>query len=315
MFTRTPVPGSSPARLRPRVLAAGALLVATAVVTTACGDDSGKDATKDTVKPSTETVVDRTPVAAAPDQVVKFTAKEYSFEGPKQVKAGLTELTLTNQGMEDHQLALFRMKDGVTPGEVLGALGEKGLDAGKAYGNWVAGPNGAAAGATTSVVAELEPGTYIVACVIPDATGAPHAMKGMLTDLTVTPSKTKAASDPAGLPEVDLGDYHFTLPKGFDGHGPLVVKNSGKVVHEAVIAKLAPGKTVQDVIAYEEQEAPRKGAAPYTFVAGTTFLDPGGHARLDLDLEDGDYTFICFLPVPGGKEHALLGMVHPFSVS
>jgi uncharacterized cupredoxin-like copper-binding protein len=315
MFTRTPSSTTS-TRVRPRVLAAGAVLVASAVLVTACGDDSSdKGTTNSTVKAPVATVVDRAPVPAQPDQVVKFTAKEYSFEGPKQVKAGLTELTLTNQGMEDHQLALFRMKDGVTPGEVLGALGEKGLDAGKAYGNWVAGPNGAAAGATTSVVAELEPGTYIVACVIPDATGAPHAMKGMLTDLTVTPSKTKAASDPAGLPEVDLGDYHFTLPKGFDGHGPLVVKNSGKVVHEAVIAKLAPGKTVQDVIAYEEQEAPRKGAAPYTFVAGTTFLDPGGHARLDLDLEDGDYTFICFLPGPGGKEHALLGMVHPFSVS
>jgi uncharacterized cupredoxin-like copper-binding protein len=313
MFNRTPVPGSS-ARVRPRVLAAGALLVATAVVTTACGDDSGKDATKETVKPSTQTVVERTPVAAKPDQVVAFTAKEYAFSGPKQVKAGLTELTLTNKGMEDHQLALFRMHDGVTPGEVLAALGQKGLDAGAQYGEWVAGPNGASAGVTASVVTDLEPGKYIVACVIPDATGTPHAMKGMLTDLTVTPSTGTAASDPAGLPEVDLGDYHFTLPANFDGHGPLVVKNGGKVVHEAVIAKLAPGKTVQDVNAYEEEAPPRKGAAPYTLVAGTTFLDPGGHARLDLDLEHGDYTFICFLPGPGGREHAVLGMVHPFSV-
>jgi uncharacterized cupredoxin-like copper-binding protein len=297
--------------VRPRALVAGALFTATTLLTVACGSDTDPSASAGTNRPTTTVA----PVKAArPDQVLRFSAKEYSFTGPKEAPAGLTELTLTNDGAEDHQLALFRMNEGVEPGTVLGALGEKGLDAGLQFGTWVPGPNGTAPGLTTSVVSDLEPGRYIVACVIPDSTGAPHAMKGMLTDLTVTAAAKPATQEADGLPEVRLGDYHFELPKDI-GSGPLVIVNGGDVVHEAVIAKISDGKTVADLVEYESQPFPRTGKAPYTLVDGTTFLDPGGRARLDLDLPAGDYAFVCFLPGPGGKPHLALGMVHPFTVS
>jgi uncharacterized cupredoxin-like copper-binding protein len=287
------------------------VLTTTALLAVACGgddDDNAADA------PGTSTTVTAPVEAAEPDQVVKFSAKEYSFTGPKSVPAGLTQLDLDNTGTEDHQLALFRMNEGVEPATVLAALGEKGLDAGLQYGSWVPGPNGTAPGTTTSVVVELGPGKYIVACVIPDATGTPHAMKGMLTDLTVTPASGPPAQSPAGLPEVQLGDYHFELPPGL-GNGPVVIVNGGKVVHEAVVAQLLPGKEVEDLVAYESQPFPRRDAPPYKLVTGTTFLDPGGRGRLDLSLPVGDYVWACFIPGPGGKPHLALGMVHPFSVS
>jgi hypothetical protein len=294
------------------VLAAAAVLSTTTVLVAACGSDDGQQVSQ----PSTATVVERAPVKAAqPDQVLKFTAEEYSFKGPKTAPAGLTELQLTNTGMEDHQLGLFRLKGGVDPATVLGAVGKDGLDAAMRFGEFVAGPNGTAPSTSTAVVAELEPGQYIVLCGIPDAQGVPHAMKGMLTDLTVTPAPKASAQDPAGLPEMGLTEYHFDLPKGFDGPGPVVVVNKGKSVHEAVVARIDEGKTVADVIGYESQRYPRAGAAPYTLVAGTTFLSPGERARVDLDLPAGKYAWLCFLPSPDGGPHLALGMVHPFAVS
>jgi len=297
--------------VRSRALAAGLVLTTSALLAVACGGDDDDSAA---ASGSTTTATAAPVEAAAPDQVVKFTAKEYAFTGPASVPAGLTRLDLQNSGKLDHQLALFRLNEGVEPATVLAALGEKGLDAGLQYGSWVPGPNGTAAGTTTSVVAELEPGTYIVACVIPDADGTPHAMKGMLSNLTVTPATGETAKDPAGLPEVRLSEYHFDLPKTL-GRGPVVVVNGGKVVHEAVIAQMLPGKEVADLVAYESQPFPRSDAPPYKLVTGTTFLDPGGRARLDLDLPAGDYVWACFIPGPGGKPHLALGMVHPFSVS
>jgi hypothetical protein len=298
--------------VRTHVIAAGAVLSATAMLVAACGSDDGD---RQASQPSTATVVERAPVTAAhPDQVLKFTAKEYSFEGPKTAPAGLTELQLTNTGMEDHQLGLFRLDDGVDAATVLGAVGKDGLDAAMPYGKFVAGPNGTAPSTSTSVVAELEPGKYVVLCAIPDPQGVPHVMKGMLTDLTVTAATGTAAHDPAGLPEVGLSEFHFDLPKGFDGSGPVVVVNKGKSVHEAVIARLADGKTVADVVDYESLPYPRKSAAPYTLVTGTTFVSPGEHARLDLDLPAGEYAWLCFLPGPKGSPHLALGMVHPFTV-
>jgi uncharacterized cupredoxin-like copper-binding protein len=295
--------------VRSRALVAGLVLTSTALLAVACGGDDDADAT------GTTTSVAAVPVEAAqPDQVVKFAAKEYAFTGPKSVPAGLTRLELDNTGHEDHQLALFHLNEGVEPATVLAALGEKGLDAGLQYGSWVPGPNGTAPGTTTSVVADLEPGKYIVACVIPDATGTPHAMKGMLTDLTVTAATKEAANDPDGLPEVKLGDYHFELPEHL-ANGPVVVVNGGKVVHEAVVTQLLPGKEVADLVEYESQPFPRTDAPPYKLVTGTTFLDPGGRARLDLALPAGDYVWACFIPGPDGKPHLALGMAHPFSIS
>jgi hypothetical protein len=297
------------------VLVATAVLSTTTLFVAACGSDDGDKQATSSSRPSATTALEQPVKAAAADQVLRFTAKDYSFEGPKTAPAGLTELQLTNRGLEDHQLGLFRLHDGVDAATVLGAVGKSGLDAAMPFGEFVAGPNGTAPSTSTAVVAELEPGKYLVLCGIPDAHGVPHVMKGMLTDLTVTPATKTAAQDPDGLPEVDLSEYHFELPKGFDGTGSVVVVNTGKSVHEAVVARIADGKSVSDVIEYESQQYPRRGTAPYTLVNGTTFISPGARGRLDLDLPAGDYAWLCFLPGPDGSPHLALGMVHPFTVT
>jgi hypothetical protein len=259
-----------------------------------------------------------------PDQTLRFVARDYSFAGPTTATAGLTELMLENEGAEDHQLALFRLDDGVEAGTVLAALGEAGnLEAGREYGEWIAGPNGVSNGASVSVVTTLEPGQYIVGCLIPSPDGTPHAMKGMLAALTV--SEASAPSAPttgpeaetadSALPRISLHDYHVMLPDGFDGSGPIEVVNEGDEVHELAIARLADGATANDVVDYETSPRPHSAPAPYALVTGTSFIDPGRTGRLDLDLAPGEYVALCFIPAPSGEAHLALGMVHPFTVT
>jgi uncharacterized cupredoxin-like copper-binding protein len=300
---------TSPLRRRALGLAVCAAL---GLSVAACGgDDSSRDTTA--ARPVSTEVPDRAP---RPPRTVTFEASDFAFSGPASVEAGVVALQLDNRGAEAHQLGLFKLNDGVDAGTVLGALGAAGnLEAGRAYGTWIAGPNGVAAGGQQSVVTELLPGQYVVACLMPGADGVPHAMKGMLTNLTVTPTTAPArAIGDSALPTIGLKNYFFELPKDFDGHGSVLVENRGDQVHELVIVKLNAGKTVDDVVAYEKTPAPR-GAAPFVDAGGVTFVDPGQRARMDLDLAPGNYAVVCYLPTPGdATPHLMLGMVHGFTV-
>jgi hypothetical protein len=314
-MTRTTRTTKTTAARRSPIVVAAAAMVSASLLVAACGSDD--DARRGGSRPSETAAAHTSHTAAPPGNVVEFAARDFGFDGPKQVPAGVTELRLANHGRVDHQLALFRMKDGVAAATVLGALQAGGLDAGKQYGAWIAGPNGTAAAHTTSVVTDLQPGKYLVACFIPDEHGTPHAALGMLTDLTVTPASAPAdhgAHEQTTGDEIVLRDYSFALPKGFGGRGSYDVVNRGTAVHEAVVVRLHDGTTVGDAIAYERGPVPRTAPPPYEMVSGTTIIDPGGRARLDLDLSAGRYAWLCFVPGPGGAPHLALGMAHPFTV-
>ena len=302
--------------MRPvRASSLAAVVVASVLTVVGCGASGDDTDAAAPTAPESAAAAEPAVSSVAPDQTLAFVAHDFSFEGPTEATAGLAELTLTNAGAEDHQLGLFRLNEGVEPGVVLAALGAAGhLEAGREYGEWIAGPNGAAPAASATVITHLEPGRYIVGCLIPSPDGTPHAMKGMLSELTVTPAVTETAPrNDAALPVVTLAEYHIELPADF-GTGSVTIRNAGEEVHEFLIAELADGATVQDVIAYESAPRPRTPAQPYTMVTGTSFIDPGGEGRLDLDLEAGEYVAICFIPAPTGEAHFALGMVHPFTV-
>jgi hypothetical protein len=253
-----------------------------------------------------------------PDQRLHFVARDFRFEGPTTASAGLTELTLDNAGVEDHQLALFRLNDGVEPGTALGAMSAAGnLEAGRPYGRWVAGPNSVARARGVSVVADLTAGRYIVGCLMPAADGQLHAMKGMLAELEVTeagqPVRHHVADD--DLADASMHDFSFELPADFDGSGTIEIVNEGSFIHEFAVVRLRGDATVDDVAAYEKLPFPRPAPAPSEAVTGTTFVDPGGRARLDLDLAPGRYAVVCYLPGPDGRTHLMSGMIEPFPVA
>lgn len=296
---------------RSRPVAATLALLVAAALAGCSGDDADERAA---VTPDGPVAA---PIAAPvePDHVATFVATDHHFEGPSTVPAGLVEIMLDNRGAEGHQLALYRPRAGVEAGDVLAALAGAGhLEAGRELGEWFAGPNGAAPGGTASAIVELEPGRYLVACLVPSPDGTPHVAQGMLGELEVTDSgSAEPGAQEGDRPEAKLREYSFELPDGI-GDGPVDVVNEGEEIHEIVVLRLHDGTTVNDLVDYEESPRPR-GPEPYDMVTGTTFVEPGGRATLDLDLPAGEYVAICFIPDPAKTSHFTHGMVHPFTVS
>jgi hypothetical protein len=119
-------------------------------------------------------------------QQVAVHAVDYEFHGvPDALEAGPTSFELVNDGVEDHEMVLFKRAAGSTAAlEELLELPEDEAMAqleftGVAFGS----PD------TTSYTAvDLEPGTYFMVCFIPvggGEDGPPHFMQGMQRTLTV----------------------------------------------------------------------------------------------------------------------------------
>ena len=97
------------------------------------------------------------------------------------------------------------------------------------------------------------------------------------------------------------------------GGGERVVslRNAGDQAHELVLAELAPGKTVDDVVKFF-QTPPGKGGPPPMILHGGPTIQPGLTATSRFTLEAGkQYAFICTVPDFSDRPptpHVLKGM-------
>lgn len=117
---------------------------------------------------------------------IDATAVEYEFEGvPAEVPAGPTVVKLSNEGVEAHEMVLFKRNDGST--ETLDEIMELPEDemmsklafTGAAFGE---------PGTNSYTAIDLQPGTYFLICFIPvggGEDGPPHFMQGMQQTITV----------------------------------------------------------------------------------------------------------------------------------
>ena len=256
--------------------------------------------------------------AAAPQtapNVVHIVAKDYSFDAPATIPAGLTTLHLMDQGKEAHQAQLIKLTEGKTYEDFMTAF--KAMKPNTPPPSWVVfdgGPNAAAPGGTAESTQTLEAGNYALVCFIPAADGVPHIMKGMARGLVVTPSTAAAAAEPTPTATMTLSDYKFDLSSQLkSGQNVVRVENNADQPHEVVIFKLPPGKTMKDFQAWlpvsDKQPPP---AIPSGGVVG---LSKGGHAFFTANLDAGDYVLICFLQdAKDGKPHFVHGMLQPFKI-
>ena len=142
-------------------------------------------------------IVDSPPTTSAtslvPVQTLSYTGSEYSFSGPSTVAAGATRFNLQNAGTESHQLEVARIPDATpTPStqENLASLFSQ-AQFHTALAPTVIGATALAhRGATATVVVDLQPGRYILACGNSTSAGELHYARGMITVLTVTAAAT-----------------------------------------------------------------------------------------------------------------------------
>lgn len=254
--------------------------------------------------------------AAAPagqPQVLVIHARDFAFDAPDTVTAGLTTIRLINDGPDYHHAQLIRLASGHSMPEMMDSLKSR-----QAFPSWateVGGPNAAGlAGTESQATLMLDPGAYAVLCMIPSAGGTPHFAEGMERALTVLPASDTTAQLPAADMEIDLSDYAFTPSTPFTaGTHVIRFRNTAAQSHEAVFIRLNPGKTPAD---FDKFVMDRKGDAPAELVGGVTSLAPNATADAKVTFTPGRYAILCFVPDrQDGKPHVMHGMVKEFTIS
>jgi hypothetical protein len=248
---------------------------------------------------------------AEPQEVVVRTF-DHGFAMPDTITSGPTTIRLVNDGPDFHHVWLIRLEEG---GSVEALMTE--LAAHRPLPTWavaVGGPNTPGVpGGETSATLDLEPGEYVVACVIPGMhDGELHVAKGMVRTLTVVPAQ-RAARMPEAELVITLADYSYHLSRPVTrGSQSIKVVNAAAQPHEVVVVKLEPGRTAHDFLTFLQQPA---GAPPGTMIGGVTWLSQGESNVITLEFEEGDYALLCFVPDEGdGQLHLAHGMVREFRV-
>lgn len=249
---------------------------------------------------------------AAPINEVVFTARDFSFSGPEAIPAGWTQLRLENEGPDYHHMQLVKLADGKTLQDLTAAFEESPVlpEWAEEYG----GPNPPEAGESSQATVYLQPGDYALICTVPDKQGTPHVMHGMVKNLTVTAAEGETAREPQADATLDMLDFTFELSQSLAaGQQTIRVNNKGQQPHEVFLARLEPGKTMDDFLISFTPDAPAEPV--WRAAGGVSVIEPGAHGYFSVDLEPGQYVLACFAPdSESGMPHLMMGMVQEMTV-
>lgn len=246
--------------------------------------------------------------------VVTIVAKDYAFDAPASIPAGITTFKFTNKGKELHHATILKIAQGHKLAEFMDAL-KKPME-GPAP-DWViesGGPNAVIGADIATTTVNLDPGQYVLMCFIPGADGVPHFAKGMIKPFVVVPSSETPATEPTADLAMKLDDYGFEFaPEIAAGKHVIKVQNDGPQHHEVEFVKLLPGTTFQAFVDWAKSE---QGPPPSVkWLGGLAGTAKDNYGYVTVDFEPGDYALICFLPDTGdGKPHVAHGMVQPLTV-
>jgi len=243
---------------------------------------------------------------------VSFAAFDYGFSGPDSVPSGMTTVEIVNQGNELHHVQLIRLLEEKTAQNFEEALKADPLS----FPKWAllaGGPNAVIPGEQATAIIKLEPGNYLVICLIPDKQNIPHVALGMAKPFQVV-GNLQAAELPSGSLRIGEVDFTFSIPATIaPGHHVIRVRNNGAEPHEVVLVQLPPAVSIVDFA----RAAANPGSAPPPGkpVGGVTGLQPGSEAAFTADLVPGKYGLICFFPDERGAPHFTRGMMTEFTVA
>jgi plastocyanin len=290
----------------------------------ACGAPaaSGSPSAAATPEPASEAPPSEAPPSEAPSaapseaalQDFEITGTDFAFEMPASIPAGLTSITLTNEGQEEHQAQVAGINEGSTFEDLTAALASNNEVAALGMLTLSGGPTGVVPGDSGTTAGNLPPGQYALLCFVRSPDGVPHFAKGMLAPFEVTGT---ASTDelPAGDAEMTLQDFAFVGLNELDaGEHTISVTNDGPQAHEATLVELAEGVEIGDLIPMFTSTEPPTGP-PFTSVGGITAIMPNTSATIDVEVEPGNYAWLCFVPDPAsGQPHVVLGMVGALTV-
>jgi len=242
-------------------------------------------------------------------------ARDYGFDAPDSVPAGITTIHLENHGPGLHHVEIVRLDSGHTTEDFIAALATNGPL--PTWATYFGGPNVPVPGTEATATLDLAPGHYLVTCLVHSPDSATHrlmshAVRGMVHPLTVTGTDSAVPLPRADM-TITLVDYGFGMSQPLvAGKQVIRVRNAATQFHEIFLVRLAPGKTVNDVPAWVHDPA---GPPPAVPLGGLTPISSGVALNITVDLAPGEYGLICFIPDPGdGKPHFVHGMMRQITV-
>ncbi len=281
-------------RKRSALLAATSLAVV-AMFAAGCGDDDDDGGDSEPASIALE--------ASGTEQDLELTA-------PSEAEAGPAEITFTNNtdGNLDGQLVFVPEGEDHSDEEVITEL-DKAVSS-QPVADWFQGGGGPGfvdKGASASVTQDLQAGTYYF---VPGSEGA----QAPLPKITVT-----GESD-GELPEADgtvsAAEYTFTTDGPLKaGEQSLLLDNIGGTWHHFQAFPMKPDATIDQVKQFFETE---KGPPPFTepLAVESTVMEGGTSQLVDVDLDAGNYAFVCFIAdKTGGPPHFVKGMVSEVEVT
>lgn len=249
---------------------------------------------------------------------VNVSAREYAYDAPDGIPAGLTRIHMQNAGKEDHQAQLLKLNAGVTFAQFQAAL-QKGPDAALSAATAEGGPNAEKAGQAADAVQNLQQGQYVFICFVPAPDGVPHLAKGMIKPLQVTnASPAPSVQLPSAQNSVTAREFLFDGPTTLPADQTTIgFKNAGIQPHEMSVVKLNPGVTLDQLKAALSAPSgpPPAGPPPFSSEGGMGGINPGETGQTTVNLTPGTYALVCNIPDPStGKPHVALGMLSSFTV-
>lgn len=212
----------------------------------ACSSADGKTADKTTPPAGGGTSATSSSVPAPEPNTVNVAALDSASAMKYQIsgspRPGLVTISFDNKGRYAHEMALVQLKPGATIAKLAAAL--KGPDAEKAANALFVNPDAEITapsiigpGMSETATVKLDAGHYAVICFLPGPDGMPHAMMGMIGEMSVA-----GAPSTAEPPQIDgtvaLTDKSITLPPTFAQGGTFAVTNSGTKPHDFSLANL-----------------------------------------------------------------------------
>lgn len=160
------------------------LLAGLLILGAACGDDGGDTDTAADDGTETESPADDQTDTTGGGGTLEVTAVDYAFQvGSPTIPAGETEITFTNDGKEEHELAMVGIKEGAPPLEELVKLPEDEVE--QYFATQPFGIQPIKPGKTETATEDLKPGLYAMVCFVETKDGKPHVALGMVNQLTV----------------------------------------------------------------------------------------------------------------------------------
>ncbi len=303
----------------------GVALVALLGACAQSGGDDASDASSNAAGSPTSAAIAPVPLPE-PVQELRFDATEYSFAISPDPSAGLkpgwTLLTFHNLGAEPHQAMFAHIKDGVDLAELAAAGAGDSSGAGAIdFVDMVGGVSYIGSGQNTTAMVNLTEGLVMAMCYVPDANGVAHALMGMTTPLVISAPTDTATAPPVAsggesvVGTITLSEDGYQLPDEM-GAGWYRVRNTDSAVHELALLRL--GKPIADEqtkLVVEDLAANRTPSVTVEAVGGMGAISPGFDGYLYLDLEQGEYLVVDFMPDPGEpRPHMLDGYYTRFSI-